>query len=39
MTSIEAWDVFFKTGKILDYLVYLKIKEHEVITEEKKQII
>lgn len=29
MTSIEAWDVFFKTGHIFDYLIYLKIKENE----------
>ena len=35
MTSIEAWDIFFKSGKILDYLVYLKIKQHEVIKSEK----
>ncbi len=35
MTSIEAWDVFFKTGHIFDYLVYLKIKQHEVIKKEK----
>lgn len=26
MNSIEAWDVFFKSGNIFDYLVYIKIK-------------
>ena len=35
MTSIEAWDVFFSTGKIFDYLVYLKIKQYEVIKKGK----
>jgi len=34
MTSIEAWDIFFKSGSIFDYLVYLKIKQHEVIKIE-----
>ncbi len=36
MTSIEAWDIFFKSGKILDYLVYLKVKQNEVLKSTKK---
>lgn len=35
MTSIEAWDIFFRSGKILDYLVYLKVKQNEVLKKEK----
>jgi hypothetical protein len=37
MTSIEAWDIFFSTGKILDYLVYLKVKQNEVLKKDKKR--
>ena len=29
MNSKEAWQVFAKTGNIIDYLVYIKIKENE----------
>ena len=36
MTSVEAWDIFFKTGKIFDYLVYLKVKQNEVLKNDKK---
>jgi hypothetical protein len=26
MNSIEAWDIFSKSGNIFDYLVYIKVK-------------
>lgn len=29
MNSLEAWKVFSKTGKVIDYLVYKKIKNYE----------
>lgn len=29
MNSREAWDLFSKTGKISDYLVYTNIKQKE----------
>lgn len=29
MSSIEAWNVFYKTGNIIDYLLYKKIKNYE----------
>lgn len=30
MNSREAWDLFTKTGKISDYLVYSSLKEKEL---------
>ena len=29
MTSVEAWKIFAKTGKIIDYLDYVRIKRNE----------
>lgn len=29
MTSKEAWQIFKKTGSVIDYLVYIKIKKNE----------
>lgn len=31
MTSGEAWKIFMKTGNIIDYLVYIKIKAYNLI--------
>ena len=33
MTKKEAWDLFSKTGKVTDYLVYINIKNSDL---EKK---
>lgn len=30
MNSIEAWKIFKNTGNIIDYLVYIKIKNFEI---------
>jgi hypothetical protein len=30
MNSNIAWQVFKKTGNIIDYLVYVKIKNYEI---------
>lgn len=29
MSSREAWNEFYKTGNIIDYLLYIKIKNYE----------
>jgi len=29
VSTQEAWDIFFHTGNIIDYLLYLKIKRFE----------
>ena len=29
MNSVQAWQIFSKTGNIIDYLVYKKIKNYE----------
>lgn len=29
MNSKEAWQIFKNTGNIIDYLVYIKIKNYE----------
>lgn len=29
MNSKEAWQIFKRTGNIIDYLVYIKIKNYE----------
>jgi hypothetical protein len=29
MTSVDAWKVFFNSGKVIDYLNYVKIKRKE----------
>ena len=29
MTSVDAWKIFYKSGKIIDYLNYVKIKREE----------
>jgi hypothetical protein len=29
MTSVEAWNIFKKTGKIFDYLVFVRIRDYE----------
>ena len=31
MNSKEAWQIFKNTGNIIDYLVYKKIKNYELI--------
>ncbi len=31
MNSKEAWQVFKQTGNIIDYLVYKKIKNYELL--------
>lgn len=31
MNSKEAWQVFKQTGNIIDYLVYRKIKNYELL--------
>lgn len=30
MNSKEAWQIFTKTGSVIDYLVYVKIKNNEI---------
>ncbi len=34
MNSKEAWEIFTKTGTIIDYLVYVKIKKNEKTKKE-----
>jgi hypothetical protein len=29
MTSVEAWNIFKKTGKIFDYLIFVTIRRFE----------
>jgi len=29
MTSVEAWKIFASTGKVIDYLDYVRIKRTE----------
>lgn len=29
MTSVEAWKLFASTGKVIDYLDYIRIKRKE----------
>lgn len=31
MNSKEAWQIFKQTGNIIDYLVYKKIKNYELL--------
>lgn len=31
MNSKEAWQIFTKTGSVIDYLIYKKIKKQETI--------